>query len=254
MKRLLVLQTRVLVAALIAVTTVGGVRTFAQAQSAALPTIDQILDKYVAALGGRAAYEKLTSRVSKGTVEIPDMGINGTIEVSEKAPDKALTVFSLAGMVMRDGSDASGSWRDDPTSGGVQAKTGVELADAKRDSVFGSEMKLKQIYKTLEVTGKDTVGGRAVYVVLATPAEGTPTKYFFDADTGMVAKMHSTRNTPQGPVDIDIFQEDFKEIDGVKLPFTFRQVTSAFTMVIRFTEIKHNVALDDAIFKKPALW
>jgi hypothetical protein len=243
MKRLL----SVLVAAVVAF---AGVRGFAQAQSADLPTVDQVLDKYVTALGGRAAFEKLTSRVSKGTVEIPDASISGTIEVSEKAPDKSLTVISLQGMVMREGADTSGAWQDDPTMG-IQDKKGDELASAKRDSTFNSEIKMKDIYKTLAVTAKDTVGGKPAYVVLATPAQGMPTRFYFDADSGMLVKLHSTRDTPQGPIDVDVLLEDFRVVDGIKVPFTVRQVTSMFTMVVHMTDIKHNVALDDAIFKKP---
>jgi outer membrane lipoprotein-sorting protein len=101
------------------------------------------------------------------------------------------------------------------------------------------------------VTGKETVNGKPAYVLLATPAEGQPTRYSFDAETGLMVKQHSTRESPQGPLDVDVFLEDFRDVDGLKLPFTIRQVTSIFTMVVRLTEIKHNVTLDDAIFKKP---
>ena len=243
MKRLL----SVLVAAVIAF---AGVRGFAQAQAADLPTVDQVLDKYITAIGGRAAIEKLTSRVSKGTVEIPDASISGTIEVSEKAPDKSLTVISLQGMVMREGADATGAWQDDPTMG-VQDKKGDELASAKRESTFNSEIKMKEIYKTLAVTGKETVGGKPVYVILATPAEGTPTRFYFDTDSGLLVKLHSTHDAPQGPVDVDVLLEDYRDVTGVKMPFTVRQVTSMFTMIVHMTDIKHNVAIDDAIFKKP---
>src|SRR5262245_46930710 len=69
-------------------------QVFGQSQ-AALPTGDQVLEKWVAAIGGRAAIEKNTSRVSKGTIESPGAPVTGTIEVSEKAPDKALSSMEL---------------------------------------------------------------------------------------------------------------------------------------------------------------
>lgn len=244
MKRILCVVAAVVIA-------FAGVRGFAQAQSADLPTVDQILDKYVSAIGGKAAFEKLTSRVSKGTVESPDAPIRGTIEVSEKAPDKALTVIDIQGLgVVRDGTDASGSWQDEPT-GGLSEKKGAEAADSKREATFNSEIKLKDLYKTLAVVGRETVGGKPVFVVLGTPTEGTPVRYYFDAESGMMIRQKTTRDTPQGPMDVDIFAEDFRVVDGVKLPFTIRQVTPLFTMVVKLSEIKHNVALDDAIFKKP---
>jgi hypothetical protein len=126
-----------LIAAAIGLTAV---RLSAQAQSA-LPTADQVLEKYITAVGGREAMEKVTSRVSTGTVEIPEMGAAGTITISEKAPNKSLAVFEIAGMgQVRQGSDGTAAWEDSPVSG-VRDKSGTELADTLRGSIlqFGIE-------------------------------------------------------------------------------------------------------------------
>jgi hypothetical protein len=237
----------------IAFVALAAVRGLAQspASSGALPTVDQVLDKYVAALGGRAALEKQTSRVSKGTIEIPDAGITGSVEVSEKAPDKALTVIDLPGLgLVREAASAEGAWAEDPQNG-VRDKAGNELADAVRGAAFNPELRMKSLYKTLEMVGQDTVGTRPAYALLATPAEGTATRMYFDVETGLLVRQSATRDTPQGPVDVDLFIEDYRDVEGVKQPFTIRQVTSMFTLVIRLAEIRHNVALDDAMFKRP---
>ena len=221
------------------------------AQTPALPTADQVLEKYIAAIGGRAALEKITSRVAKGTLEIADVGVSGSIQISEKAPDKALTIVELAGMgAIREGTDGSGAWEENPQTG-LRDKAGSELADAKRGATFNAELKMKTIYKTLQVTGKEKVGTRDAYALVATPADGTPTKMYFDVETGLMVRQAVTRETPQGPIDVDVFLEDYRDVEGTKQPFMVRQVTSAFSMVIRITEIKQNVALDDAIFKRP---
>jgi outer membrane lipoprotein-sorting protein len=213
--------------------------------------VDQILDKYVAALGGRAALEKHTSRVSKGTLEIPDAGMTGSVEVSEKAPGKSLTVIDLPGVGMvREGSDGSVAWSEDPQTG-LRDKAGSELADALRGSAFNPELRMKSLYKTLEVVGRETVGARATYVVLATPDAGSATRMYFDAETGLLLRQGGTRETQQGPLDIDLFIDEYRDVDGVKEAVSLRQVTPMFTMVIRLADIKHNVALDDAIFKRP---
>lgn len=241
------------VASLVVVAVFGLAVTHGLAQSAALPTIDQVLDKYIAAIGGRAALEKHTSRVSKGTIEIPEANISGSIQISEKAPDKSLAVIELGAMgLVREGADGSVAWQEDPQSG-LRDKTGNELADARRGAVFNAELKMKTLYRTLEVTGKETLASRPVYAVLATPAEGTATRLYFDVESGLMLRQSGTRDTAQGMIDIDVFLEDYREVDGIKIPFTIRQVTSMFSMVIRVSEIKHNVALDDAIFKRPGL-
>lgn len=236
------------VALLIGLLTAGG---SAQSQSAALPSVDQILDKYVTALGGRAAMEKITSRVSKGTVEIAEAGLSGTITISEKAPGKSLAAFELPGMGMvREGTDGTIAWSEDPQTG-LRDKAGAELADALRGSTFNAELKMKSLYKTMAVTGTERVGTRNAYAVLATPAEGAVNRLYFDTETGLLVRQASTRDTPQGPIDVDVFLEDVRDVEGIKQPFTVRQVTSMFSLVVHLTEIKYNVALDDAIFKRP---
>lgn len=217
------------------------------------PTVDQIIEKNIAALGGRAAIEKVTSRVAKGTLELADFGMNGTITMSEKAPDKSLAVIEIGGMgTIREAASAAGAWSDDP-QGGLRDKTGSELAEAKRGATFNIELKLKEIFKTLQVTGRESVANRPAWVVLATPAEGSPTRMYFDAETGLMLRMSASRETPAGPMDVDVYLEDYRATDGVKQPWLVRQVTAQFTMVIKITELKNNVPLDDAIFKRPGL-
>jgi outer membrane lipoprotein-sorting protein len=225
-------------------------RLSAQAPSSALPTVDQVLEKYITAIGGRDAMEKVTSRVSTGTFEIPDMGASGTITISEKAPNKSLAVIELGGMgTMREGSDGVAAWEDQ--GGNIHDKAGAELADALRSSTFNSELKFKSLYKTVVVTGKEAIEGRDTYVVLATPAEGAPNKLYFDASSGLMVKQSSTRDTAQGPMDVDVTISDYRAVGGVKLPFTVRQATAMFTVVIKLSDIKVNVPIDDAIFKRP---
>jgi len=242
---------RILSVVAIALVALTSVRATAQTQTMALPTIDQVLDKWIAALGGRDAIQKHTSRVSRGTIEMVDAPMPpGTVEVSEKAPDKALTVINLQGQLIREGADASGAWQQDPMDG-VKDKTGKDLADAKRDATFNSELRMKEIFKTLTVMSQETVGGKPAYLVVGTPADGSPTRFWFAADTGLLIRTRSTRDTPQGPMDIDVFLEDYRDVDGVKTAHMIRQVTQAFTMLVKLSEIKFNVPLDDAIFRKP---
>src|SRR5580700_12052826 len=78
---------------------------------AAMPTGEQVLDHYVQAIGGRAAWMKLNSRVSKGTIEIPAMdNLTGTLEIHEKALNSMLAVISLGGGAFEQGFDGSTAW------------------------------------------------------------------------------------------------------------------------------------------------
>jgi hypothetical protein len=222
------------------------------AQAPALPTVDQVLDKYLTAMGGQAAFDKITTRTARATIEIPDMGMTGSMIITEKAPNKSLVVIEIATMTIREGTDGVVAWDENPQTG-LREKTGVELAEFKRGSMFNVETKLKTAYPKMNVAGRDTVNGRAAIVIDAIPDQGSPVKIFFDSETGLILKQTGTRETQEGPVAFESFYEDYRPIDGIKQPHTLRQVTSRFTSVIRISEMKHNVPVDDALFKKPGL-
>jgi outer membrane lipoprotein-sorting protein len=219
---------------------------------AAMPTAEQIIDKYVQAIGGKAAIEKQTSRVSKGSFELPAFGASGTFEATEKAPNKGLTVINVEGFgVVQEGFDGKVAWGQDPQSG-LREKSGPELAAAKLDAEFHKPIKVKQLYPKIVVKGKDKVADHEVYVVEATPVESAVETWYFDTQSGLMLRQDAVREGPQGRQEIQTYLDDYKEVDGVKLPFSIRQVTPAFTINITIKEVKHNVPVDDAKFAKPA--
>jgi outer membrane lipoprotein-sorting protein len=230
----------------------GAVAALAAAAAAAqAPTADQILDTYVAAIGGRAAIEKITSATAKGTIEIEGLGISGTVQVWQKAPNKGATRTEMTGIgLQRDGFDGTAAWAEDPQNG-LRDRTGAELADVRRSSMFPRELKLKTMYPTMTVTGRERVGARAAYVIEATPADGPPTRMFFDVESGLLLRQMITRQTLQGPIEVDVVLDDYRDVDGVKRPFRVRQITASFTAVIQFTEVVFNLAIDEEVFRKP---
>lgn len=222
-----------------------------RAQTGSLPTIDQILDKYISGVGGRAAIEKITTVDGKGTIDIPDAGVSGTIQLLQKAPDKALTVVEITGVgQQREGFDGSVGWSDDPQNG-MRQKSGAELAEARRAATLGRELKMKTLYPKMVVKSVEKVDEKDAYLVEATPEEGAPVKLYFDAATGVLVRQTAVRQTPAGPLEVEVTFSDFRPVDGVKRPFTIRQATSIFTAVIHLTDVKQNGPIDDAVFKPP---
>lgn len=252
MKRTLIIVTLSLAIAVAAFAQGGQQKPATDPKPAALPTADQILDKYVQAIGGKAAVEKQTSRVSKGSFEIPAVGATGTAEIFEKAPNKNAAIINIPGFgVVQEGFDGKTAWAQDPQSG-LREKAGPELASAKLDGEFYKSVRIKQLYPKLVVKGKDKVGDKDAFVVEATPVESSPETWYFDVQSGLLIRQDSERESPQGKQAVQSFLEDYKDVDGVKLPFTIRQVTPQFTITIKIEDVKTNVPIDDAKFKKPA--
>ena len=215
------------------------------------PSVDEILDKYVQALGGKAALEKLTSRVAKGTFEMEQMPGEATEEIYEKAPDKQLTITDSPSMgVFKRGFNGTAGWQDMPETG-VQDVTGGQLAAMRRHADFFWSTKLKELYPMMTVKGKESVSGRDAYVIGATPAEGPAETMSFDADSGLLVRLQGEGEGPNGPVAIDSTFEDYRDVDGVKLPFVVHESFGDFSFVIKLTEVKQNVPIDDARFDKP---
>ncbi|HWN98572.1 MAG TPA: hypothetical protein VNS63_04815 [Blastocatellia bacterium] len=218
----------------------------------ALPTVDQVLDKYVQALGGKAAMEKITSTASKGTFELPTFGASGTAELWEKAPNKTALKLDIPGFgIVQQAFNGMVAWSQDPQSG-LREKTGAELAGEKLDAEFNKPLRLRQLYPKITVKGKEKLGDKDAYVLQATTPDGATETWYFEVASGLLARMDIERESPQGKLAIQVFQEDYKDVDGVKVPFTVRQVTPAFTIIIKLDEVKHNVAIDEAKFNKPA--
>ena len=218
----------------------------------ALPTVDQIVEKHVQAVGGKAAMEKLTTRAVKGTIEIPAMGISGPTESYAKAPNKTVNKISLGGVGdFAQGYDGTTAWEQNPMAG-FRVLSGPELALMKREAEFHGDLKFKEMYPKAVVKGKQKLGDRDVYLVEATPAEGGPEQLYYDAQTGLLARRDFVVDSPQGQFPTETYLEDYREVDGVKIPFTMRQTNPMVSFTIKVTEVKHNVPVDDAKFNKPA--
>ena len=229
------------------------VSTNAGAASATLPTVDAVLEKYVSATGGRAAIEKIKSRVSKGTFELASFaGVKGTIEIYEKAPNKQVAFLNIPGI----GTDAEGfngtiAWELEPDSGVVHEKSGLELASARRDAEFYSELKFKELYPQMSLKGVEKIGASDAYVIEAVPTEGSAEHFYFDTETGLLLRHDSVEEGDGGKKPVEEYYSDYRAVDGVKVPFALRQKSPGTEFIVKITKVKQNVAIDDSKFNKP---
>jgi hypothetical protein len=229
----------------------GGTQT--AAKPAAIPTTEQILDRYVKAIGGREAWLKSTSRVTTGTIEVPSMNLSGMVMIHEKAPDRLLATVVINGAAFRQGFNGTMGWTDDPQDG-LREQSGAELAEARRDADFYHPLDLRRLYTKITVSGVEKIGDRDAYVLEATvPEASEPTKMYFDAATGLLVRAVSQHHGPDGVTQYREDFEDYREVDGIKVPFTSRQTNGDTTYTMTISEIRHNVELDDSEFAKPAV-
>lgn len=215
------------------------------------PTGDQILAKYIEGLGGQAAIDKMKTLVMKGTYA----GFNGTAlpyEVDMAAPDKFyINVTAQQGTVER-GFDGNAGWEKSPR--GVNELMNPVLDDLKSTFLFYRNIKLKEQFTRLRGGRKDKIGDRDVIVVNGTTADNHREQLFFDAETGLLRRRISYLETPIGVIPNQIDFEDYRDVDGVKVPFTVKvsSVEPGLVSTRIYTEIKLNAPVDDSKFKMPA--
>ena len=132
------------------------------------------------------------------------------------------------------GNNDQAAWWQDGLQGYIEI-SGPSWFDAIREGYFNKASELQHLYPEWELKGKEKVGARETYVLQGSASERS--KYYFDVENGLLLREGNT------------FYEDYREVDGVKLPFTVRENSlPGFAFVYKITEIKHNVAIDDSKF------
>jgi len=216
------------------------------ATSETLPTVKQILDRYVQATGGAEALTKITTRIARGS----RIGADGVLvpeEVWQKAPDKLLTVTSYPQVVFSNGFNGTVAWGHSSREGATPLPDQL-LAQIKRDAVFYKELKTEQLYSSLTLLGKTSVRDADTYVVQAKPADGAVEKLFFDVKTGLLVRRYTESDTALGKLPLQTDYEDFRDVDGVKQPFLIHWSFPGRVWGRKIDEIKQNAPLDDAKF------
>ena len=224
--------------------------TKASPTTAALPKADEVIDKFVAATGGEAAYKKANTYQIKGTMEIPAAGIKGTFESFQKAPNKSAVFINIPGLgQMVEIVDGSKAWASDPIQG-TREKTGEELTQAKMDADFYRFARLKELFPKRETKGVEKIEGADAYAIVLTAGDVSQT-YYFDQKTNLLLRVDQVAVTPEGKIPVQTYLSDYRKFEGVLMPYTMRVDTSSGGFLFKTEEIKSNVAIDDAKFAKP---
>jgi hypothetical protein len=216
-------------------------------QPAALPKADEVLQKYIAALGGEAALEKVNSRVLKGTAVLPT-GQTSPIEIDQKAPDSFFSTVNTQHGISTRGYNSKGAWGKDGDKPAA-ALAGGELDRVKEAAILHRELKMKERYTNLATRGVDKIGNTQVYLVLGRSGANRTERLYFDSASGLLLRRVVFTRTPVGNVPEQTDFEDYRDVDGVKEPFTIRRTTWNSQQTQKFESIQHNVEIDAARFE-----
>ena len=213
------------------------------------PSADQILDRYVDTIGGAAALDKLATRATKGAL-VSESGRTYTLEIVQKAPNLGLlTATSPKGNVSRDGFDGSMAWNSAGSS--VFPSQGLEGARIARDSEFFVATNVKKHFPRRFLAGTEVVGGEEAYLVRAGGHGDVSEMLFFSVKSGLLLRRIVLTQTALGRFVEQTDYSDYREVDGVKLPFTVARMEVNTRYTEKYSEIKHNVPVNDSVFQMP---
>jgi photosynthetic reaction center cytochrome c subunit len=224
---------------------------FAQAPRA--PTPDQVLDRYLQALGGAQALGTLTSFVGRGVSTGYGPEGERPIEVFAKSPGQRTTVLHTGNGDSTTTFDGTTGWIAAPLRPlPVLTLTRHDLEGVKLDAEMSFPSRIKQVLTGWRVGYPMTIDDRPVQQVQGTTSGGALATLYFDNETGLLVRVLRYADSPVGrfPTKIDI--GDYREVSGVKLPFRWTVTWLGGQEAVQLSDVQVNVPIDAARFARPA--
>jgi photosynthetic reaction center cytochrome c subunit len=218
-------------------------------ENVALPKPEELLDKYLAAVGGTAALDKITSRVQTGKL-LAFGGQTFAAEVYSKSPDKRVSTMHLKGGDSVTAFDGQRGWLGFPGRP-AHMMSASENDAARLDADLHFAEHVKTLYSKFNVAAGEKIDGHDTYLVECRTEERTPLRLYMDKESGLLLRLVRYAQSPLGLNPTQIDYADYREADGVKVPFRWTVARPGNRFTIQVEEMKQNVPVDDAKFAAP---
>lgn len=211
---------------------------------------DEVLARHLAVSGGAEAAAKIHSRLSHATVEIVSAGIAFETRITQRTPNYLLSEQDVPGMGrVLQGYDGRTGWTWSELQG-YRELAGPELQQAINSAQLHGMLQLRQALPFRKWLGEQEVDGRTCHAIELAMMQGTAGTHYFDAATGHLVRIESVVHTgPGGVVKVLLDFDDFRDVDGLVLPFRMTLTNPAMKMVTVTKRVEHNGEFPDRIFR-----
>ena len=224
-----------------------------------VPSVDQVLDKYLQAIGGAQNVARVTSFVATGkSIGYRGFGGGGVVDVSAQAPDKRATHITFPEYPDRGASvrtyDGRTGWIATPLA--VVPKyelAGSERDGARLDAMLSFPAQITAALTDLRVGPPTTIGDRDVTVLQGNGPNGTLATLYFDDASGLLVRTVRHGRSPIGRVPTQVDYSDYRDVGGMKFPFHWTFAWLDGRDNFEFSDVKVNVPIDAARFGEPKL-
>jgi len=217
------------------------------------PSADQVLDKYVQAIGGAARLARLPSFVAKGTSGgYGPEGDKRPVDIFAKAPGQRTTIIHTLDGDSTATFDGRAGWFAAPHRPvPVLGLTGGELDGARLDAQLSFPARIKQAFGGWRAGAVTTINDRPAQVLQGTSPGGTLATLYFDRESGLLVRLVRFAPSKVGRLPTQIDYADYRDVAGVKLPFRWTVTWLSGVDTFELTDVRPNVSIDAAKFAKP---
>ncbi len=214
-----------------------------------LNTAGDIIAKYLKAIGGKDAYQKITSLKFEGST-LNEEGKEMPVTIYQKAPDKLLMVTQNHWGELSRGYNGEIGWFK---AGQREDKVDGDNLNLLKDAAeFYKNINIDKDYSNLRLSDIVVVDGDTAYEVKGTLSAYLNDKLYFDVNTGLLIRRIEYDNTPLGNLQVQTDYKDYRNVDGVLIPFTVHTAGYETNQTTNFTNITANREIADNIFDMPA--
>jgi zinc protease len=221
----------------------------------ALPAVADILDRHLAAIGGRDAVMAISSVQQRGTLEMSAMGISAEVTMASAKPNKSSMLMSIPGLgEIRQGFNGEVAWSSDPMSG-PRLAAGEELAARQASAKFFEAFGIFDMddFTSVAVLEQSTFGGEDAYKVEFVRKVGPKVNAYYSVATGLYVGTQTSAVSPMGTIEVISVASDYKAFGKLKVPTKIAGSQAGQEMVITLTDVQFDVVKDDAFAVPPAV-
>lgn len=224
----------------------------ARAGDDALPSGAEVLDKYIEATGGKAAYAKLHNRVTQVTIDFNISDVTAEMTIYEAAPGKRYTLVESESIgTLETGTDGTTYWHRSAERP-VKIQEGAAKAASQRESLFLMDLHWRKLFDKVKCVGTEKIQGKQCYKVVLTGTDGVQEIRHFDKENGLQLKRTSVYGSGGNRgVAWERYFDDYREVDGVLIPHLVRILLSGEERTMVVNSVKHNVDLSSDRFDLP---
>lgn len=221
-------------------------------QAPAAPAAGDVIAKYVEALGGQAALQKVQSRTITGTW-VNRQRQSSTVTIEEKTGKFRRSVQGNGPSV---GFDGTAAWSQE--GGSVTDLTGFPLLTIGQAADLAQPLQLADHYQLQAQRPRQLPGTQITVNVLqgaplagGSPVANTTVSFSFDTTSGLLVRRVVSVRTPMGTLTEQTDFADYRPVSGVKMPYSIKIATPQTIDALTVTDVKVNTAVDDARFSRP---